>query len=467
MAPRTAEPGQEEPAGTAARGVWCSRHRDRPAGWRCQACATALCPLCAARGPAGVPLCASCGGLAQVLLVPRAEVLPFSRTWRPAAAQLLSWAGLAQLLVMAAALQLLFALPPRLWLLGRALELGWVLFLARRVGVGFPAFGRPRYADLGSIWAGPVPRALGGAFPVLGLAAWLASAGLGAASPASPWLWLVVGLAPLVLPAALVVASIEGRGSEVPWPWRLPRWTSRLGADLWPLALAVLAGAAAEALAAVQAPFDGQDVHLDLHIVLAFLPHLGSLAALAVAGCLAGQLVFTRASGLGHETAGSDLVPRLADLPQGLYVPVDQAAAARERARRFEPLELQDPESRLAAALEAGQGEAALRLLDGGVRTAGLSTPQRVVLAQLLAGRGEAARAADLLRLALRAGEARDPQAMVILARLCAERLGATAEALALYREVAAGPAGTPAVAFALAQLEALEGPLLEPDAGE
>lgn len=447
----------------------CTVHRGEPAGWRCGPCGRELCLDCAAPGPAGVAVCARCGGLAEVLLVPRARVLPFSRTWRQAAMQPFGLAGLVQVGVVACALQLLFAFPPRLWLLGRALELAWVAFLARMGGVGFGPFGRPRYVDLASVWVGPVPRVLLGAFPVLGGALALAAGGKVAAPAASPWLWAVVLLAPAVLPPVLVVASVEGRGREVPWPWRLPRWWAQLGIDLWPLALAVLAAAGAEALAAVQAPFDGEDVHLDLHIVLAFLPHLASLLALAVAGCLAGQLVYTRASELGHEAGGSDLVPRLAVPPRGVPAPraAELEAAAQARARRFEPLALEDPESRLAQALEAGDGPAALRLLDAGVPVGGLPAPARVALAQLLAGRGEPARAAELLRLCLRVGEAPDVRAMVILARLCAERLGAPGEAQRLYREVLAAAPGTAAAAFAQAQLNELEGPLLDATAVE
>jgi tetratricopeptide (TPR) repeat protein len=444
----------------------CTRHPEALAGWRCDRCAADLCPHCAAAAVGGAPVCATCGDLVRVLLAPRGLVLPFARSWRPVALEVLSFRGATQVVVLACALQLLFALPPRLWALARALELGWVLFLARRAGVGFGVFGRPRYVDLWSVWVGPVPRTVVGALPVLGGALALSALGRVAPAATSPWLWLLVALAVVLLPPVLVAASVEGEGRQVPWPWRLPACFRRLGPDLRPLQLAVLVGAAAEAVAAAQPPFDGEDVHLDLHILEAFLPHLLSLGALGVAGALAGHLVFTRASELGHEAAGSDLLPALAEPPQGLFVrlsPEEVAAAALARARRFEPLELDDPESRLARALDAGEGAEALTLLDAGARVGELGAGQRVALAQLLAGRGEAARAADLLRATLRrAGEAREPRTLVILARLCAERLGATTEAAGLYREVLALAPGSAAADYARAQLDALEGPLLD-----
>jgi hypothetical protein len=448
----------------------CSRHRDEVAGWHCSHCQRDLCPVCAARGPRDVPVCATCGGLAPVLQVPRASVLPFSRTWRPVARELLSWPGVTQTVFLACALQLLFALPPRLWPLGRALEVAWVLFLARRTGVGFGAFTRPRYVDLWSVWVGPFPRTLLGAGPVLLGAAALAGWGRVAPAPGSGWLWLLVVGAVVLLPPVLVAASVEGEGRQVPWPWRLPAWFDRLGLDLLPVQAAVLAGTLAEALAAVQAPFSGEDVHLDLHIAQAFFPHLASLAAFGLAGMLAGHLVFTRASELGHEACGSDLVPALAVPPQGLFVaatPAEVAEAARQRALRFQPLELEDPASRLGQALEAGDGEQALQLLEGGAKVAYLAPAQQVALAQLLAGRGEAARAADLLRLVLTRAEAPEPRAMIILARLCAERLGAGEEARRLYHQVATLAPDSPAGAYARAQLDVLEGPLLEAEAEE
>jgi hypothetical protein len=96
-----------------------------------------------------------------------------------------------------------------------------------------------------------------------------------------------------------------------------------------------------------------------------------------------------------------------------------------------------------------------------------LAAAQQVALAQVLAGHGEAARAADLLRLVLQRAQAPDPRAMVILARLCAERLDAGEEARRLYHQVAALAPDSPAGAYARVQLDLLEGPLLEAQAEE
>lgn len=430
----------------------CDTHPTVIAGWHCEACARALCGACTAQGLQGLPVCTGCGLPAQAILVPRAVVSPFSRTWASALRHVVTLPGLAQILVMTAAVQLLLGVGPSAWLLGRALEVGWVLYLARRAGVGFAPFGLPRYSDLFSVWLGPLPRLLAGAGVVLAAASWLYGFGARAVSVASLWPWLLAVLAVLLVPPSLVVASVEGDGRQAPWPWRLPRWLSTLGADLRPLQVAVLLAALMEVVTGSQAPFSAEDTRLDLHILQAFVPHWLSMHAIAALGCLAGALVWTRATELGHGNPAEDLVPRLSEAPTGRWVPPapDPEVVAAEQARRFAPIELEDPAAAIAAAVERSDADDALSRIDGGeVLPDALAADVVIGLAQLLAGRGEVVRAAQLLRgLVHRPADAHTPRALVILGRLCVERLGATGEGHALYQRVLRDFPDTPAAAF-------------------
>lgn len=61
-------------------GPRCGTHPEAPAGWRCTRCGEALCPDCTALRPTGsgaMEVCGRCGGSAETVRLPRAQVQPF------------------------------------------------------------------------------------------------------------------------------------------------------------------------------------------------------------------------------------------------------------------------------------------------------------------------------------------------------------------------------------------------------
>ena len=441
----------------ASHSIPCGVHPASVAGWQCDACARALCPHCVAVGLQGLVVCSTCGNLARTLLVPRAVVAPFCETWPTALAPLCSFRGLVQIFVAAVAVQTFLVFSSRWWILGRLLELGWLLYLARRAGVGFDPFGLPRYSDLASVWVGPLPRFLAGAGPALGAAAWLSSFGQLAVPFGAASAWVVASLALATIPPSLVLGGVEGTGSGPDWPWLLPGAWRRLGSDLLPLGVAAAVIAVCEAIDGSLAPFSHEDTKLDLHLVEAFLPRRVSFFAVAALASLAGLLVRSRATELGHGPPEEDLVPRLSDAPAGRWTPPapDPEAVAAERARRFAPIELEDPAHAVAAAVARKDVDEALAgLTSGAVAPDALDTPVLIELAQLLGGRGDFVTAAKLLRgVSVRPPDSHTARALVILARLCVERLNAIEEGHALYRRVVAEFPEGPAAAFAAKQL--------------
>jgi hypothetical protein len=434
----------------------CSTHAQAVAGWHCVPCGLYLCADCAA-GSLQAPACATCGLLVDVLKQPRAVAAPFATTWPQAARSLLTGRGLVQVLVMAIAVQLLLSLGQARWTLGRALEVAWVLFLARRAGVGFDPFGLPRYSDLFSVWLGPLARLLVGAGAVLAGAAVLVDFGDVVAVGLVPWA-LAAGAVAL-LPPTLVLASVEGPDARTPWPWRLPGAWRALGADVTPIAGCVAVAALCEVLDARQPHFDMQDTNLFAAILVAFVPRLASFFALGCAGVLAGHLVYTRANELGHHDDA--LVPVLLTPPRGVHAPkVDLEERERIKAQRFAPIELAMGEDEavqaLVTAIDAQQAGAALLAFNAlGGRSTQLNVERALALGQLLAGAGDPARAADVLRDVVARAPVGELQAraMVILARVCAERLQQVDEARALFKAVVARYPGTSAATFAAGRL--------------
>ncbi|MCC6333329.1 MAG: hypothetical protein IT380_05005 [Myxococcales bacterium] len=109
---------------------------------------------------------------------------------------------------------------------------------------------------------------------------------------------------------------------------------------------------------------------------------------------------------------------------------------AAERARRYAPIELEDPAHAIAAAFARKGVDDALERLSGGDGSPDAREPALVIeLAQLLAGRGDARTASQRLRaLVARPLHQQTARALVILARPCIEKLGAAEEGQRLYR---------------------------------
>lgn len=439
--------------------VACSAHPGAIAGWHCTQCPRDLCAACAAVSEHRVVVCVTCGTLVHPHLAPRAEVFPFRLTWKTALAELGSAAGIFQVGVVATVAHSLFTWGRWLWVLGCLLTAAWVLNLVRRSAVGIGTFGMPTWEDLQIVGVGALPRFVAAAAPIaVGAMVWT-QLGLVAPPLSSPWPWLLAGSALLVVPPALVVSSIEGQGSATAWPWTLPHWLRTLGADLRPLQAAVLVVLGFSLLESQLPPINRalEDTRMLEHLFESWVPRLFTFAALGALGALGGRLVFTRAGELGHRRAEDDLVPRVDAQPTGRWVaPVkDPREVERELARKFAPIALEASADETAIARGA-KDEAIAAYRAGTILAAQLELQPAVTLAQWLAGAGDFPGAANLLRV-VTARVGGEPEAlaraMVVLARLCAERLDAKAEATRLYEDVVRRFPDSAAAKFAAKQL--------------
>ncbi len=436
----------------------CTTHPDSAAAWRCGPCARSLCELCAASAAAGggaLAVCATCGALAEPLLATRASVEPFESGIAAALAALRTPKAVALVCIVACAAEYLAALGPFFWLLGHALEWGWFFIAVHRASWGFPPFGAPTYDELGSSWLGPLLRLLASAGPLALGAAALVHFGFAAASPTSPFLWLLAVAGVWLLPPALAFACVEGSGTAWVMPWELPGRERALDGDLKVIRIIVSIWIALLAIKAIQLPLEDKDPLMAEKILAAGVDHLASTAALAALACVVGLLLRTHGEQLGHGDPASWSIPVAPQAtPRGTWAP----RAAAEIALAPEPvaIELEDPRQALLDALARGDERAALaRYRSGDLQPELLDGEVHVKVAQLLAARGEDEPAASVLRalLARAPGGAAAPRALVILARLCAERLGAAEEAAALYRRVVETFPGTAAARFAAERL--------------
>jgi hypothetical protein len=334
------------------------------------------------------------------------------------------------LALFAVVLQVLLSLGPSAWVAARVLEAGWLSVTVARTSAAMNPFDPRAFGELPRVLRGPVPRWLAAAGVPLLVAAWLSTLGSRAVTWGSVGAWASALALVGILPPALVVAGLEGPGRAVAWPWALPEWIRRLGADLLPLHAFAAVAVGMEFVDGTLAPFSAGDMSLELSYVKAFIPRFLSVLSLAGLGCLAGHLLWTRASGLGHGPAEADRVPRVREAPSGTYVPParDPAELEAERARRYAPIDLETEEAPAEGPVER---------------------------AQRVAAQGDYAAAAALLWSVVAVPGATDgARALVILARLHVERLGEPRLGETLYRRVVAEHPGTSAAAYAQARLD-------------
>ncbi len=434
--------------------ICCTTHPTAVAGWHCSRCSLELCVECAALTENRVVVCASCGTLVTYHQVPRAEVYPFRSAWPSVLRELASPRIVLQNFVVSAAAHFCFTYGKALWIIGWVGAAAWVLNLARRAALGLDSFSPPGWEDLRIVVTGPLPRFVC-ATAALGLAAmgWT-RLGLVARPLDSPWPWIFGLAAVIAVPPALAIASVEGTGALIPWPWRMGRLLRQLGADLRPLQVAVLIVVALELFESQLPPINREfeDLQMREHLFESWVPRLVSFAALGALGGFAGVLVFTRAGELGHRSIEDDLVARVTAPPTGHCLPPvrDVDADERERARKFEAIELE--EGLETSAIDRGaRDEAIAGYRSGAILASKLQPAAAVTLAQWLAGAGDFLAAANLLRVLT--ANLSEPRAMIVLARLCSERLGAPVEAIRLYEAVARQFPGTSAARFAVEQL--------------
>lgn len=285
--------------------------------------------------------------------MPRALAEPWDATWPLALRSLTSLHAVAQLALFAVALQSLLlgffvetwsGHGANWWIAGRLLELAWVLFLARRAALGFDPFGLPGYGDLTAIWLGPLPRSLAGFGLVAAGAAGVSGLGQRAVPLGSAWTWALAAVAVATVPPSLVAATVEGEGRAWPFPWALGTSWRRLGATAPPVVAFTVLAAAGTIAGAARLVLDESDPSLERHLLPLLLARLFEVSALAALGTLAGHLVFTRASELGHGDPKDDLVPLLREAPTGTWhaPKPDQAEVEKARAARYAPIELDD-----------------------------------------------------------------------------------------------------------------------------
>jgi hypothetical protein len=439
----------------------CTVHPDAEAGWACATCDVLLCLACAARTN-GVTVCGRCGGLATVLLRPRAERDPFLATWVGTLHHLRTPRAALWLFLLTWAEGALLTLAPRGWMLGRLLMLAWVFFVVRRLGRDLDPFGVPTYGDLASVWVGPLVRSLPVLVPFAALALLYVDLGRGFVAPHATADVLTALVAVPVLGVALPMVTVEGDGRQWALPWRLPGFLRTLGRDVWPLMALLGVALAFELVAARLEPFNPDDTRMEVAIAKTWVVHLGVLLSLTWLGVATGHLLFTRAGELGHDTGEPLEVPRLTAVPTTPWSPPaeDLKVKEAERAAKFQPIALESAEAPITEALAAKDLAKALALLRGGtIPLAEIANATLVTLAQAMASQGDARSAAELLEvLTTRLDDEATPKGLVILARLHAERLSNPARALGLYAEVVRRFPGTTAAAFAQAQLDGLNG---------
>jgi hypothetical protein len=273
-----------------------------PAAWHCAACDRDLCEACAATVAAGqgeLAVCAACGGLVELLTGTRAEVRPFSETWTAALHPVFSLQALALVALFSCAVEFLLRVGPRAWVLGQALELGWVLIIARRAGREYPPFGVPYWEDLKTVFTGAFPRLLASAGFLGACAAALVGLGLQASSSTLA-VWLIAALAVPLFPPAFLFACVEGHGARWLAPWSLPGAARTAGRDLWPARIMTALWAGLLAVKATQPPLELGDTHMAGKIVAGAALHFLALAALAAFACVIGHLLLTRGEELEH-----------------------------------------------------------------------------------------------------------------------------------------------------------------------
>jgi hypothetical protein len=431
----------------------CAVHAPELAAWRCSSCARDLCNACVATIAAGqgtLPICANCGGMAELLAGPRSHLRPFAKTWTAALRPVFSPRTLGLVAIFAFASELLLRIGAYALLAALALELGWALIIVRRGGRGAAPFGLPHWDDLETAFTGALPRLLCSA----GFLA-VCTALVRAETRLAPLLWLIGIAAVWLLPAALLFASIEGGGARWLAPWHLPQAARSIGRDARPAKVITAIWVGLVALRAAQPRLDFGDTRIGDKIFNGGVLHFLQLWTLTALACVTGHLLFTRAEELGHGEEDTWQVPLFPGaVPTGDRTPPSSRApvAGAEVSR----------EALFAAVSDGDPDEVSARWIRGDAGAGSLADEDHVQIAQLFAQRGRDAFAADILRELLRRapGAGCAPRAMVILARLCAERLGSEAEARELYASVAERFPDTSAAAFArerLAELTASE----------
>jgi hypothetical protein len=243
----------------------CRQHPRAPAGWKCAACAAALCPDCTGLrriGKVDVEVCATCGAQVQPIRVHRSQVQPLGGHVLAALKYPLKRSvGLA--LLALAAFQAFLSYrsfgPPQAIALLAIVSAGafWSYFflVVTSTASGSAELGVPDFRDIRQDLVMP-------AWKGVAAGTWVWAPALvyliltrgftlevleALAKPDDPVLWLIGAVGALYIPMALMAAATEGEVLEVINPVRNAVCIYRMGRDYWLVVgtLAVLLGAQA------------------------------------------------------------------------------------------------------------------------------------------------------------------------------------------------------------------------------
>lgn len=478
----------------------CRTHH-QPAGWRCTACRSPLCPECAAiqkRAHVELLVCGLCGELANPLTRHRADEasylqrLPAALVWPATQDALISW------IAVTAFFALFSAFPG----LGRVVaSLG--LYAASYAIIRMTASNQPEFfVETSGWWDLGWPVFKSGLIYLLLLAAaavyivyFKKSSGV-MGYLLDPVLWLLAIAAFVLGPMTTLMAACHTSFGQMLNPVLVVAYIGKIGADYW-LALVSLAmvGALGGLLGLLTKPLN-----------LLPVPFLATLVGAAVevyfafvSARILGLLLYVRGDRVGYGPASDYETPLLgavqprgklpekaarevdASIPE-VAVPglVEPAAAPRSHAPiEFDessagPMELMQPgEVSPVRALDADALPSAAELFARNIRDAaargdwatavdawraspdkaalGLDAEHLTGLGRSAASQGDNALAREALELAAQgdAAQLSCARAKVFLARLLAERFNEPARAQALFREVLTRAPGTDAAQFA------------------
>ncbi|MFY0569315.1 B-box zinc finger protein [Archangium lansingense] len=473
----------------------CKRHPSAPAGWRCDGCEALLCPECVeARRMQTVDLlfCRECGGQAETLIVHRSELATFAdrltQVWRyPFSKQgLMVAAGLGAVMAFVGFMTQVTLIVARLApaAIGAGLFWGAFFSIMRASARGENEVPIPEYSDVFSDWLLP---ALKGVFATsvvwLTLLLYLVFAGgwdvfqyldrllsdpmfymtgrfhsiPGERLLGDPFAW-VLGLASLAyLPMALVMA-VTGNGLlDTLNPVRAVHGILRLRRD-YLVALGSLFTLGLVYLVVRIVSSALREVPFEIVITRWLAQVLECLVVFMMARVL-GLLIYTRGDALGYGAPSDYITPVLAGAAPSTSLRVDPAPLPAETPTPAEAA-APSPEARLqelAAAVQARDVPQALTLYTAlsFLPKARIPPAVHLFVGQASASKGDNDLAVRALESA--ADSAPDdplaPRALVLLARILAERMQEQTRAEDVYRYIVDRYPDTEAARFAQGRL--------------
>jgi hypothetical protein len=462
----------------------CRTHPASLAGWTCDACDSSLCPECVAEErfvSTVVESCSRCGGRALELKVHRSQ--------RPYVSRL---GGSVRFLVKPSTLLSLGALAifcaVMSWLgglLGLLLQLGatwgWYfhIFLTAARGGELDA---PDFTD-SSDFTGPLFRALASSFFVWGPAVLYAvffgpddEGGESRSLFMDPVFWLILGWGLFFAPITFMVAATNSSMLHLFNPVALVGWAFKLGKDyliaLGVVGAAMLVGVGldmlGEAVEGVRVPFVSSVISEALSLMMPFF----SAHALGVLLHVHGDKIGYGMDSDYYEPALPGARPR-GRLPSKAREPSAPAVGSSAGARMAAVLatgagavaqQAEAPEQDWGGALRAVADAVAARDAAGAVQAykglapsayASVAPEQHVLVGRAAVSTGDVELAAKAFETAADVAPESPlaPQALVLLARLCAERMKDPARATSVYRYILHRYPDTDASRFAAQRL--------------